>query len=223
MVTKTDLYPQWRRIVELDRGHLADAGIDLPVIPVSSFLRLRAWRAPALNAESGFAPLFDWLRAAVLEAAATEAVAAATPRRRVRPGAAARRRWPPSSRCWRSRRRRDGGRRGAAAPVTSAPGGSSTDGAGWQQVLFDGIQDLVADVEHDLAERLRTVVRDVEAVIDQGDPKDTWPDIEVWLQRQVVRRRERRTTSCSTSAPTQLAARSPSSSRWSPRSRSSWG
>ena len=34
---------------------------------------------------------------------------------------------------------------------------------------------------------MRTVVRDVEAVIDQGDPKDTWPDIEVWLQRQVVR------------------------------------
>ena len=30
-------------------------------------------------------------------------------------------------------------------------------------------------------------MRDVEAVIEQGDPKDTWPDIEVWLQRQVVR------------------------------------
>ena len=46
VVTKTDLYPAWRRIVELDRRHLANAGIDLPVIPVSSFLRLRAWRSP---------------------------------------------------------------------------------------------------------------------------------------------------------------------------------
>ena len=47
VVTKTDLYPQWRRIVELDRGHLARAGLDLPVIPVSSFLRLRAAKDPS--------------------------------------------------------------------------------------------------------------------------------------------------------------------------------
>ncbi len=60
-------------------------------------------------------------------------------------------------------------------------------GNGWQQFLFDGIDQLIADVKHDLAGRMRTVVRDVEAVIDQGDPKETWPDIEVWLQRQVVR------------------------------------
>ena len=60
-------------------------------------------------------------------------------------------------------------------------------GNGWQQFLFDGIDQLIADVKHDLAGRMRTVVRDVEAVIEQGDPKDTWPDIEVWLQRQVVR------------------------------------
>ena len=78
VVTKTDLYPQWRRIVELDRQHLSAAGIDIPLVAVSSFLRLRAWRSPELNEESGFAPLFDWLRVAVVEAAAEQAVAAAT-------------------------------------------------------------------------------------------------------------------------------------------------
>src|SRR4029450_5458048 len=77
VVTKTDLYPQWRRIADLDRGHLAAAGIDMPVIPVSSFLRLRAWREPELNEESGFAPLFDWLRTQVVEAAAEELAGAA--------------------------------------------------------------------------------------------------------------------------------------------------
>ena len=46
--------------------------------------------------------------------------------------------------------------------------------ATWQQVLSDGVQDLVADVEHDLQGRLRTVLRDVEAIIDAGDPKDSW-------------------------------------------------
>ena len=42
VVTKTDLHAEWRRIVELDRGHLADAGLDVPLVPVSSFLRMRA-------------------------------------------------------------------------------------------------------------------------------------------------------------------------------------
>ena len=43
-MTKTDLYPEWRRIVELDRGHLAAAGVDADVLPVSSTLRWHAMR-----------------------------------------------------------------------------------------------------------------------------------------------------------------------------------
>ena len=185
VVTKTDLYPAWRRIVELDRQHLANAGIDLPVIPVSSFLRLRAWRSPALNEESGFAPLFDWLRAAVLEAAAKQAVAAATrdlgfAQEQLRLEVAAEQQVlakPEASEevVGALRRRSERTRKLVER------------GNGWQQFLFDGIDQLIADVKHDLAGRMRTVVRDVEAVIDQGDPKETWPDIEVWLQRQVVR------------------------------------
>jgi hypothetical protein len=186
VVTKTDLYPQWRRIVELDRGHLAAAGIDMPVVPVSSFLRLRAWREPELNEESGFAPLFDWLREAVVEAAAAELAGAA---------------------------QRDLGfvqnqlraELTAELQVIEAPDERRTesvveelhkkhertrrlvaDRAGWKQALFDGVEDLFADVRHDLSERLRLLTREAEGVIDQGDPKETWPDVEVWLQRQLV-------------------------------------
>ncbi len=185
VVTKTDLYPAWRRIVDLDRQHLANAGIDLPMIPVSSFLRLRAWRSPALNEESGFGPLFDWLRAAVLEAAAKQAVAAATrdldfAQEQLRLEVVAEQQVLAKPE--------------ASAEVVGALRRRSERtrqlverGNGWQQFLFDGIDQLIADVKHDLAGRMRTVVRDVEAVIDQGDPKETWPDIEVWLQRQVVR------------------------------------
>jgi hypothetical protein len=57
---------------------------------------------------------------------------------------------------------------------------------GWQQALFDEIEDLFADTRHDLSERLRVLTREVEAVIDQGDPMETWPDIEAWLERRVV-------------------------------------
>jgi hypothetical protein len=58
--------------------------------------------------------------------------------------------------------------------------------AGWQQVLNDRVQDLVADVDHELQRRLRSVTRDVEEVIDRGDPKDDWPDVEAWLRREVA-------------------------------------
>ncbi len=184
VVTKTDLYPQWRRIVELDRQHLSVAGIDIPLVAVSSFLRLRALRLPDLNEESGFAPLFDWLRVDVVEAAADEAVTAVTrdisfAQEQLRLEVVAEQQvlaQPEASeqvvdelrrKSERTRRLMDGG-------------------TGWQQFLNDGVESLVADVKYDLDERIRAVNREVEAVIDQGDPKQTWPDIEVWLQRQVI-------------------------------------
>ena len=131
VVTKTDLYPAWRRIVELNRQHLAKAGIDLPIIPVSSFLRLRAWRSPALNEESGFAPLFDWLRAAVLEAAAKQAVAAAARDLDFVARSSCARRSRPSSRCWPSRRRprRSSGRCGAARNARASSSNAATAGS----------------------------------------------------------------------------------------------
>ena len=68
VITKTDLHPEWRRIVELDRGHLAAAGINAEIFAVSSTLR---WHAvlhgdAELNAESGFPELVGYLRKRVL-------------------------------------------------------------------------------------------------------------------------------------------------------------
>src|SRR5918997_2581149 len=68
VLTKNDLYPQWRRIAELDRAHLARAGITAPLFAVSSTLR---WEAvltddAELNAESGFPELVRYLRRDVL-------------------------------------------------------------------------------------------------------------------------------------------------------------
>ena len=40
--TKIDLYPQWSRIMELDRGHLDKAGLSIPMVAVSSALRTEA-------------------------------------------------------------------------------------------------------------------------------------------------------------------------------------
>ena len=40
--TKTDLFANWQKIVDLNKGHLAREGIDIPVVPVSSSLRAAA-------------------------------------------------------------------------------------------------------------------------------------------------------------------------------------
>ena len=44
LISKTDLYPHWRQILDADRGHLQRAGLDLPLIPISSVLRSHALR-----------------------------------------------------------------------------------------------------------------------------------------------------------------------------------
>lgn len=65
VLSKTDLYPSWRQIADLDRRHLADVGPDIPLFPVSSELRLHAARLqdpPELNTESGFPALIAHLR-----------------------------------------------------------------------------------------------------------------------------------------------------------------
>ena len=55
-LAKTDLSPEWRRIAALDARHLADAGTEVPTVPVSSTLRRMAFdrRDRALNEQSGF-------------------------------------------------------------------------------------------------------------------------------------------------------------------------
>jgi GTPase SAR1 family protein len=73
VLSKIDLYPHWRRIAELDQGHLERAGIDVPVVPVSSHLRQRAvlLRDKQLSEESGFNEIGRLLATTVLDPART--------------------------------------------------------------------------------------------------------------------------------------------------------
>ncbi len=184
VVTKTDLYPQWRRIVDLDRGHLARAGLELPVLPVSSFLRLRAAKDPSLNDESGYADLVTFLASEVV--ATTRAGAAQAAAREVEFVASQLEQESQAERAVLAEPERRAEVVADLSQVQQQTRRLSSPTATWQQTLSDGIQDLVADVEHDLQARLRTVIHDVEEIIDQADPKDAWADTEVWLRRQVA-------------------------------------
>lgn len=183
VVTKTDLHQHWRRILDTNRGHLADAGLDLPVLGVSSFLRLRAAREPSLNEESGFAPLVDFLGSALEQ---TVGRSAATAAHEVDFVAAQLARETDAERVVLARPEERAAVVGRLGQAHERARSLSAASAAWQQVLADGIQDLVADVEHDLAARLRTVMRDVRDIVDESDPKDTWVDTQSWLRRQVA-------------------------------------
>jgi hypothetical protein len=185
VLTKTDLYGEWRRIAEINRGHLRRAGVDVPIVGVSSFLRMRAQARDSteLNAESGFPHLVDLLRRDVLGAAEANKLAAARAevsfvvsqlRERVdaeravaeEPAAA-----PEVARRYTEKVRR------SAAWLT---------GGAWQTVLGDGINDLAADVDHDLRERLRLMIRRGEALLEESDPMDTWRDFQAWAAREAT-------------------------------------
>jgi len=75
--TKTDLYPSWSRIADLNRGHLARQGVEVPTVHVSSSLRAAAIarKDRELNEASGFPALLANLSAGVIEPARSNALA----------------------------------------------------------------------------------------------------------------------------------------------------
>ncbi|MGE2833055.1 dynamin family protein [Mycobacterium sp. SMC-4] len=186
VATKTDLYPQWRRIVDANTAHLRRNGIDVPVIAASSTLRAHAvaHNDKELNEESNFPAVVRFLSEQVLTrqkdrvaefvlgeirtaaehlrlSVDSEHSALTDPRTRERLTAEL------------ERRKRDAQE---ALQQTAL----------WQQVLSDGIADLTADVDHDLRQRFRTITFHTEQVIDTGDPTLHWAEIAAELEDAIA-------------------------------------
>jgi hypothetical protein len=150
---------------------------------VSSFLRLRAARQPELNEESGFGSLVEFF-GTVLER--TQSRSAGSVAHEVDFVAAQLAHQTDAERVVLARPEERAALVGRLDEAHERARSLAAPSAAWQQVLADGIQDLVADVEHDLAGRLRTVLRDVRDIVDESDPRDTWVDSQAWLRRQVA-------------------------------------
>jgi hypothetical protein len=187
VVTKTDLYPHWRRIVELDKGHLGRAGVEAEVFPVSSELRLAGAESgdPELLAESGFAPLVGFLLRRVV------ARADDLDRRSTGQDVGAVAEQLAASFTAELAALRDPA--GAEALVTelTAAKEKADDlrqrSARWQITLNDGVADLISDIEYDLRDRLRAVTREAEQLIDDAsDPHTIWDQFAEWLHQQVA-------------------------------------
>lgn len=185
VLTKIDLYPQWRRIAELNRVHLAGAKVAADLLPVSSTLRLHGIRTEdrQLHAESGFPALVGYLLDAVANAdrlsrrSVAHDVLTVTDHLTVSLRAELQALQNPSDSTALMTELK-----AAQARAESLHQRTSR----WQQTLSDGIADLYADIEHDLRDRLRQVIRNGEGTLEQADPSAIWEQFTEWLSQQLA-------------------------------------
>lgn len=184
VLTKTDLYPQWRQIQELDRGHLRAAGLDVEVVAVSSTLRELALDTgdQALNAESGFPVLVERLCGRLLAPRqATSLQAAVTAVRRslqqVAGTLAAEHTalTKPAERTETLRR---------VETTQQRTQHLASPSSRWLNTISDRFADIGSMVEADLAERIRRLESEASDRVRAGDPTRDWAQLVPWLYRR---------------------------------------
>ncbi|HEX5541539.1 MAG TPA: dynamin family protein [Micromonospora sp.] len=184
VITKTDFYPSWWKIRDLNERHLGRE-FDMPLIAVSSALRSRAITTSdkALNAESGFPELTrfvtDWVGGGAATGLAVEAagemvavcdqIEAQFTAERAALADPAAAKWVLDELAATKER--------VAAVKSSA--------AKWNQTLNDGIADLTSDIDHDLRRRIRAVIEEADTTVDDIDPADSWSEMESWLEARL--------------------------------------
>jgi len=174
VVTKIDLYLEWRRILDRNRQHLAERGVDLQPIPVSSTLRMEALDRddPDLEAESGIPDLLATIRGQVLEGAKRRSAARAVDELR-----------------WGLHRLLEPIEAELTIlddPATANDGLARLQGiadrlkelqeAGsrWSTVLNDGFTDLRSEVDYRLRTAVRTLLAKVDHQLEDLDPASDW-------------------------------------------------
>jgi hypothetical protein len=185
VLTKNDLYPQWERILDLDRRHIAAAGIDAEVFAVSSTLR---WHAVVTgdndaNAESGFPELVAYLRRRVLGQADRLAR-----RSTVHDIQAVTEQFVGNLQAELAVQRDPAALEALVRELAAAQERATAlkdRFARWQQTLNDGVADLNADIDHDLRDRMREISRTAEEELGHGDPTKAWDEITRWVEQEV--------------------------------------
>lgn len=186
VMTKTDIFPEWERLADLNRRHLRDAGIDATVVAVSSVLRDAATRSQdtSLNEESGFPDLVRLLRQDIL--ARSRDLARQTLTQDVRL-VSRHLKLAVESELSALQNPEELPARIADLERAKAQADSLRKASSrWQVTLGDGMTDLMSDLDHDLRDRLRGIVRDAEQSIDSGDPGKDWDEFSLWLEEQVA-------------------------------------
>ncbi|MFT6290935.1 MAG: hypothetical protein ACJAR2_001529 [Ilumatobacter sp.] len=185
VMTKTDFYPAWRKVRELNMEHLRRAGRETTIIPVSSTLRVEAIRRDdkSLNAESGFPELVSRLTKDVVEGAARRERANA-----YRDLVAVTDQLVAQFETELSALNDPEARAALVARLQEATHRSESlrsQAAKWSVTLNDGVGDLTANIDFDFRERIRKVTSEADAAIGNSDPQETWAEFEPWLSERV--------------------------------------
>jgi hypothetical protein len=186
LITKTDFYPGWRKIRDLNAAHLQRLGVSAPIIPASASLQAAAMATGdgKLLDESGYLELTNFIREEVLGSAVELSVAAAArdlqdvvdqladqflSQKTVLEDPEALQKMISQLEATKDR----------AEELKSRA-------ARWQVTLGDGVQDLNADVDHDLRERFRLINFEAEDAIERADPAAIWGEFEPWLYHRAA-------------------------------------
>lgn len=179
--TKTDLSGDWRRLVQSDAETLARLSRGILTFATSATLRMQAARAnnQQLNQESGFPQLITYLQQHAAQgnnAVITRRSAARTVITVIDQIVAVGR-----------------ARLLVQAPPDEAPSMLALQDAQrqaeqlrryanrWQHELSDGMADLMSDVDHDLRDRTRVILREADRTFSRADPLKVWDEFAGWL------------------------------------------
>ncbi|MEZ5342855.1 MAG: dynamin family protein [Acidimicrobiales bacterium] len=185
LLSKIDFYPAWRKVEDLNKGHLQRAGIELRIIPVSSALRDFAVKRndKALNNESGFPVLINIIKNELIDAAGlADRHRASKEITAVGEQLAAQ---------FLSEKQALEDPEAAAAVIRELTEAKEkldelqSRASRWSTTLSDGFADLSSNVEFDFRARMKTVVTEVDAALEQVDPLDTWAEMMPWLVNRV--------------------------------------
>jgi hypothetical protein len=185
VMTKTDFYPSWRRVREINEGHLGRAGYDQHIVPVSSTLRNEALRRDnkQLNVESGFLDVVKLLADEIVggaadreHARARQDMLAVTDQLASQFDSELSALEDPEASAELTRRLED-----AKRQSEQLRGGASK----WSTTLNDGVTDLTSDIDHDFRQRVRNVLSEADQAIENSDPLETWAEFEPWLSNRM--------------------------------------
>jgi hypothetical protein len=182
--SRTDIHPDWRRVVQADSGH---AGPFVhATFGISSTLAAKARESGdhELVAESAIGVLAGWLRTTVLaDAARRRTIAVADAVERI---AAALESPLRAERAGLADPQRTGSITGELERARQQADRLRSAAGRWQQVLGDAFADLSGDVDHGLRAAARGVLTQAEDAIDAIDPATSWAQYEPQLRRQVA-------------------------------------
>jgi hypothetical protein len=185
VLTKIDMYPQWRRVLEADLARLEADGLRVTPFAVSATLRAEAGRRrdPDLREKSGFGPLLAELTRAGRDVERT-AVRCVT--NHVLSAVDDLDSVLRSRRQALADRHSEGDLAAVLAQTRDRASRLMQKTARWQQLLYDGFSGVTSDVDFDMRLRTRAVLTEAEKAIEKGDPTKNWAAFEAWLRKRLT-------------------------------------